>query len=272
MNSLVSSLWHEVSSRFQRLPVWLPGTPMDLGDVGVFEESGWVKHTTLDALGIAFSADTDGQPVSYDYSSQDGAEVNMRLSVAGVPALAAVVAGNMGMHIRFARPGAFVLKARSVTVRRIAELAAVDRQILDRYREKRWESGWVLVSEVARGGPSITIVSGSNRGEAVVDLGAGVGGGAGPLIGAGFGVASGNGLAASFISPTEATLLWRGRRVYDRWLRQPRVVDRGEGLREDEVLDYEVRAGRGAGTGREQPPEVIEIEYPQDLPALAEHG
>jgi hypothetical protein len=260
VKSLVDSLWHETRGRFERLPVWLPGTPMSLGDVGVFDESGWVKHTTLDVLGVRFSSDTAGEPVNYDYSSHDGAEVSMRLAASGVPALDAVTVGNIGMHIRFSRQGAFVLKANTVTVRRIADLAKIDEQILEQYRKRRWQPGWVLVSEVAQGGPSITIVSGSKEGEAVIDLGTTAAATGGPLIGAGFGMRSTKGLAASFITPTEATLLWRGRCVYDRWwLSQPRLNDRCTDVRGDADVGHDHAGG--------SIPQVVEVEHPEDLPA-----
>ncbi|GII23851.1 hypothetical protein [Planosporangium mesophilum] len=275
MNSLVNSLWHEARGSFERLPVWLPGTPMSLGDVGVFDESGWTKQTTLAELGVRFSADPAGEPVDYDYSSHDGAQVSTRLAAAGAPALGVVGAagapalgavgnGNLEMHVRFSRQGAFVLKAGAVTVRRIADQAGVDEQILERYGQGRWRREWVLVSEVARGGPSITIVSGSDDGEAVIDLGA-AGPTGSPLLAAGFGVRSRKGLAAAFVTATEAALLWRGRRVYDPWWSsEPKLVDRGGVPRGGETPGDP--DGGGPDHGGRRAGHLAEVEYPEDLP------
>jgi len=231
-----------------------------------------------------------GEAHDYDYHSQDGAQVTTSISASGTPVLDAVVQGNLGMHIGFSRAGAFVLKAGAVTVRRMAELADIDEQILRRYRDQRWRPGWVVVTEVARGGPSITVVSGSSAGEAVIDLGAAVGP-AGPVLGAGFAVRSTKGLAASFVALTEAALLWRGRSVQDRWWSsEPRLRDRGvlpdeggwPGGGDDAVTDHGVtdhgvtdhgvtdHGVTGDGVTGDAVPQVVDIEYPEDLPS--HHG
>lgn len=258
MTSLLTSLWHETRGRFDRLPVWLPGARMELGDVGVFDDGGWVKHTTLDALGIPFSPDTAGTPTGYDYASHDGAQVSTWLAADGDPTVSGIAQGNAGLRIRFSRAGAFVLKAEGVTVRSLANLADVDRRILARHRAGRWAKEWVLVSEVARGGPAITVVSGSSDGEAFVDLGVTAAPAGQPLATAATGIALGSrrGLAGYFVSPTETTLLWRGRCVRDRWwASEARMGDRGDQVHADLGPKIE---------GVE--PHVIEIEHPEDVP------
>jgi hypothetical protein len=256
VRSLVASLWHETRGCFERLPVWLPGTPMDLGDVGVFDDAGWVKHTTLAALGIGFVPDVAGAPVDFNYSSHDGAQVSTWLAASGDPTGSGIVEGNAGLRIRFSRPGAFVLKANAVRVDRIANLADVDRRILARHAGGTWPTEWVLVSEVARGGPAVTVVSGSREGEAFVDLGAAVAPAGQPLVdaGAGLGIGSTRGLAASFASPTETTLLWRGRCVHDRWWSSAARLGDARGTPSDADAD----PGDPA-------PRIVEVEHPEDL-------
>lgn len=256
MTSLLTSLWHETRGRFDRLPVWLPGARMELGDVGVFDDGGWVKHTTLDALGIPFTPDLPGVPTGYDYASHDGAQVSTWLAADGDPTVSGIAQGNAGLRIRFSRAGAFVLKADEVTVQSLANLADVDRRILARHRAGKWERGWVLVSEVARGGPAITVVSGSSDGEAFVDLGVTAAAAGQPLAAAGAGIALGTrrGLAGYFVSPTETTLLWRGRCVRDPWWSsKTSMTDRGDQIHEELPVD-----------GMDL--HVVEIEHLEDVP------
>ena len=143
MRTLVNSLWHETRGSFERLPVWLPGTRMELGDVGVFDEAGWVKQTTLRKLGITATAEPTGVPVELQLQLHDGAEVSSRLGASVDAAASGIAAGNVGLHVRFSRQGAFVLRAQRVTVQRIGNLADVDRQILARAsRAGGSRAGW----------------------------------------------------------------------------------------------------------------------------------
>jgi hypothetical protein len=259
MKSLIASFWHETRGAFERLPVWLPGTPMELGDVGVLGDSGWVKHTTLEALGIPATAEVTGTPIDYNYGSSDGAEVSTWLAGSGDPAISGIATGNAGLRIQFSRAGAFVLQANRVVVRRVANLAEVDRRILAKHSGGGWRPEWVLVSEVALGGPAITVVSGGSTAEAFVDLGATVAPGGQPLAaaGAGLGFGTTKHVAASFVSPAETALLWRGRCVRDRWWwSDPKISNRGK----------EVPAAADAGGVGNLVPYLVEVEHPDDLP------
>jgi hypothetical protein len=247
MNGPLDSFWYEISNHLDRIPVWLPGTPMRLGDVGVFDGRGWSQQTTLAALGIEYSTDLDGEPVTYDYSSADGAEVSIDLSAPAVPA------GHLGLQVRFSRGGAFVLKADRVTIQRVPDLAGIDHQILEMYQEGAWKRDWVVVTEVAHGGPSVTLVSAGSQSTAVVDLGA-VGGASGAVLpGTKCAVTRASGLAAAFAAPTRTALMWRGRCVHDRRWRKPVMDDRGGDFRGNEP---------GDGTAAQ----VADVEYPDDLP------
>ncbi|MEV4496132.1 hypothetical protein AB0J84_10545 [Micromonospora arborensis] len=195
-------------------------------------------------------------PTSYDYASHDGAQVSTWVAADGDPVISGIAQGNAGLRIRFSRAGAFVLKADKVTVQSLANLADVDRRILARHRAGKWERDWVLVSEVARGGPAITVVSGSSDGEAFVDLGVTAAAVGQPLAAAGAGIALGNrrGLAGYFVSLAETPLLWRGRTVRDPWWSSKTwMSERGDPTHEESPVD---------GPG----PHVVEIEHLEDIP------
>jgi hypothetical protein len=257
MTGPVDSLWHEIRNRFERLPVWLPGTPMQLGDIGVFGRSGWSKQSSLAGQGIGFSADVDGVPVTYDYSSNDGTQVDLRAAASLDPTPQAVAGGNLGLQVEFSREGAFLLRAGAVRVSRIADLAELDRQILGRHERRSWPPEWIVVSEVAEGGPSITLISGGKQGRAVVDLGVTAAGAGGDLIGMGCRLEAASSLAASFVSATRTALLWRGRCVHISRFRRKSWMD-------DRRTSNELDLPQGTG------PRVINIEYPEDLPSATD--
>lgn len=264
MKRLVNDLWDETRGAFDRLPVWLPGTRMDLGDVGVFGDTGWVKQTTLAALGITQTTEPAGAPTDYTYVSSDGAEVSGGVNASVDPAFTGIPVGNAGLRVRFSRAGAFVLHADRVAVRRIGNLQEVDERILAAYQGGAWKRQWVLVSEVARAAAVLVIVSAGREGEAVVDLGVNLDGLGQPLASAGTAlrIATRKGIAASFASSTGAAVLWQGRQVRDRWWRSAPEVRGTEPQRGTTAVP-----GPASGGQDRVGAEVVEIEHLADLDA-----
>jgi hypothetical protein len=224
VRSINESYWNEILGRFNRLPVWLPGSTMHLGDVGIVEDGGWTKKSTLASVGIPFTKEPSGTPVNYDYCSGDGAEVRLKVSGAG-----GLLPGKLCLDVRFARAGACLLKAHDVVVTRVGDLEAVDQRIIESFKRKVWQRQWTVITEIAWGGPSATIISNSKTGTAMVDLGVQA-----DLQGLPMGrlsvapqLAWHSGLAASFLAKEPAALLWRGRQIVGRF-RAARL--RGDGL------------------------------------------
>ncbi|MEW1589049.1 hypothetical protein AB0283_26810, partial [Micromonospora vinacea] len=71
---------------------------------------------------------------------------------------------------------------------------------------------------------------------------------------AGIALGTRRGLAGYFVSPTETTLLWRGRYVRDPWWSsKTSMSDRGDPIHEEVPVD---------GMG----PHVVEVEHLEDVP------
>ena len=215
-DSIPVSFWHEVRGRFERLPVWLPGTPMALGDVGELSPRGWTKVTTLAALGIEFTPDIPGAATDIDYSSHDGVKVATYASGGIGAGLRGIAEGHAALKFSFTRGGAFVFTSYGVQTNRIDKLDEVDKAILDAYSRGSWRPSWVTVFEVARGGPTIILVAQEADAGALVDLGADIPAGlADPARAkAGLTVNNRHGLAGMFVTAEPATILWRGRYVH----------------------------------------------------------
>ncbi|HZN20790.1 MAG TPA: hypothetical protein VFB84_21805 [Micromonosporaceae bacterium] len=229
MRSVPRSYWHEFRGAFARLPVWLPGTPIQLGDVGLLSADGWAPVTTLAGAGIAYRVGPKGTPVDYDYHSAHGTEVSTTVAAQGGPLPAPVTTAGATLHYRFSRQGAFVVRARDVRARQIVDLAAVAEQVLAAYQEGTWDRGWTVVTEVGVAGPVLVLVSGRAGAEATVELAATAAVGVVPELGVNTGVRvlSERGLAASFVSRQPTALMWSGRYVHDPLVGNTRLRTRG---------------------------------------------
>jgi len=256
-DSIPDSFWHEVRGRFGQLPVWLPGTPMALGDVGELGPRGWTKATTLAALGIGFTPDISGVATDIDYSSHDGVKVATHVAGGTGTSLQGIAKGHAALKFSFTRGEAFVFTSYGVRTNRIGNLAEVDGAILDAYSRGEWHPSWVTVFEVAKGGPTIILVAQEAGAEALVDLGADIPAGlADPARAkAGLTVNSRHGLAGMFVTAKQATILWRGRYVH-------RGFFSGTGMRERGKVEHD--------TSGESSPLVAELEFPDDVPPVPE--
>ncbi|WTW92544.1 hypothetical protein OG216_03755 [Streptomycetaceae bacterium NBC_01309] len=267
MKSLLDTFWHEIRGRFERLPVWMPGTPMELGDVGTLGPSGWTKATSLDALGVPVVPDAVGDMGKLDYTSGKGVVVETGVPRVGVDTPVVVAGG--GVTYRFDRRGAFVLRTQDARVHRVADLDGVMTAMLRLHEEGRWKPGWIAVTEVVRGGPALVLVADDKGVHATVHARAEVPAGAAAVVGgrAGFALSPDSSVQTSFVSDSEVAVMWRGHLVRDPLWRAARVDERG-----GDDADGDGGGGVGVDVGVDTDDAdteawVEELELPDDLDA-----
>ncbi|MFF5234418.1 diguanylate cyclase domain-containing protein [Dactylosporangium sp. NPDC000521] len=196
------------------LPVWPPGTAMQIGDIGVIEEGGWRRQTSLAELGIGFDSEV-GPETTLTYHSHDGAVVDgSLLGRIGAPA---VGSGETSFSIQFSRSGALVLHVAAAKPHRITDMAAVEEGMLHAVSNGRsWGARWVVVTEVLVGHPALLVVSASSDAEATVRFRGTAEGQATPAVelNAGLRISSARDLAASFTTVAPVAVLWRGRYLH----------------------------------------------------------
>jgi hypothetical protein len=254
--ALIERYWHEVRGEFERLPVWLPGTVLTIGDVGTLKPSGWTRETSLADLGIQCKARLVGAPTNISYCSHQGAELRVQAAGSVGSAVPGLIDGHAGIHASFTRGSAFLLLAEDVKTYQLEDTERINDELLHRYDAGTWRSAWIVVSEVSLGAPVLTVIAGDDGGAVTVDLGASAGPGPVALADAGTDLRLGytKGLQASFVTRENCAVLWRGRHVQDPLLRQRRIADRGPADRVDAA----------AGT-----PAVAELEYLRDIEGWA---
>jgi len=169
--AVFNQFWDEFTNAFSRLPVWLLGSPMQLGDIGVIDRRGWEKVTTLEALGIKPIPRRVESDVSYSYASGDAVQISALAHAEAGQALAGAEAA-AGMRMAFKRGGAFVVRAENCRHSQIDNMLEVDERL-----RSLGESGagwrtrrWVLVSQITTAQPCIVVVAGSAGAEAVVEI------------------------------------------------------------------------------------------------------
>lgn len=266
MNSVPTIYWGEIRAKFGRLPVWLPGTRITLGDVGVLSPTRWERTTTLADLGVRIVFDQPGAAVEYDFASAQGVTVKTQLAGQRHGPIPGLPGGAAGFQATFSRAGACVFRAAQVRVQQIGNLDDVERAVLDLYAAGRWRKEWTYVTETAVGGPSCVLVAKDKSANAVVSLGLSQPAGTASLASANAGLqlSSQSAMACAFVAAEQTTVLWSGRYVNDAWykFRGPQGAIRGD--------DTTRTAAAPADTdAQETKAQVLSIEHPDDNPPPA---
>jgi hypothetical protein len=227
VTSIMAEYTRRSRKKFGLFPVWLPGTPMDLGDVGTLTEGGWTRLTGLTELGIDFDTRAGDAPAEYNLNSQ--VTMSTTGSVSAEAPLSSLVAAGVALTIDFHEAGSFVFLAEAGTVHRIDNLHAVDQQILAKFRDSAWHREWVVITEIVRAAPSLICVT-QNAGVSLsIDLVAETSvAGVGAAGQAGKGLKRDDGFVGIGVTKDMTTVLWRGRYVNKRVLRAASVRERGQ--------------------------------------------
>ena len=121
---------------------WLPGDPIEIGDVGVLLDGRFRRLTSLTDLGISYDLSAAGTTQNVQYTSAKGTKVG-----AATSASAAGIAG-VEINIEFSADGAFVFHATGLQASRLQELPAVGANVLAAYEKGHWRKEWLLIEAV----------------------------------------------------------------------------------------------------------------------------
>lgn len=139
----------EIIRQFQKIPVYLPGEFVQVGDVIFFNNAGlfgskpigtFKKRTSLSNLGIEFPTLTDPDPRPYKFSSVGS--VSMEFTSEGEVTNQA----KGQLDIAFTKEGATYLVAVDCLTTAIDDLLTVERQLANHVDALDWSSHYIVVA------------------------------------------------------------------------------------------------------------------------------
>ncbi len=117
---------------------WLPGDPLEIGDVGVLEGGRFRRMSSLQK----FSTRRGKSSQNVDYSSTQGTKVEVGTSaeIGGV--------GKAQIKIDFSRKGSFVFQALELQGWQLDNIMAVGEEIAKAHERQKWQKSWVLIESL----------------------------------------------------------------------------------------------------------------------------
>ena len=111
-------------------PTWLPGSPVELGTVGLIEEGIFRPITDLNKLDIPFEAKVDADQDTIDFASKNGVTISFKAAGETNGKFEAIPKASAGVLIEFSHEGAVVLQLKDVSFNRIADQNSLSRALL----------------------------------------------------------------------------------------------------------------------------------------------
>ena len=153
MVSPVRTYQDEMHQNLGFFATWLPGDPIEVGDVGTLVDGRFRRASSLKELRVACVESDPGAAQSIEYTSTKGTKIGA--------AIGANAGGfmNAQIEINFSAEGAFVFHATGLRARRLQNLSEVSDAILVHYREGTWRKEWMLVEACHEATHATIIVS-----------------------------------------------------------------------------------------------------------------
>ncbi len=159
MSSPQKQYTQELYQEFGYIATWLPGVPINLGDIGYFSKGQFERFTSLRKLKIPFRRIKGEGTGEYSYSSK-GAVSEMFKARGEVPKVAGYLAtAEAGFIVEWSRANATLFKANGITSSRIDDLETLGEQILELYRQGKWDPKYFVVVETQAAKSATILIS-----------------------------------------------------------------------------------------------------------------
>ncbi|MBN8487162.1 MAG: hypothetical protein J0M20_05480 [Burkholderiales bacterium] len=153
MGSPVKTYQTEMYENFGFFATWLPGDPIEVGDVGVFEEGRFRREARLSDFQIPCQVEVADNASDVQFTSRNG----VQLSTSAGASAGAV--GELRMSIQFTGDGAFLFHASGLKVHRLGNRPEVTAAVLGLYERKRWKKEWLIVEAVHTAARTTVLIS-----------------------------------------------------------------------------------------------------------------
>lgn len=155
----------ELKQQFGYLATWLPGTPMDLGDIGVLKDNQFTKISNLSDFNIDFEIEPDTTESDLEHSSKGSVSISTKASGTVAPQGSTLGDIDAGITVQFNKENAILFKANGTTSPSIKNQIVLGQQILELYKQGKWDKDWAVITEKVDAKSATILISGSNGGK-----------------------------------------------------------------------------------------------------------
>ena len=157
----------EMHDEFELHAAWLPGTRVQLGDVGIVDaHNKFSRKTSLDKKGVSFET-LEGQSLP-DYVFTSAGGVSVLAKAAGEAKIGTLDVADAGFSIQYSRGKSTVFRANQVLEHVIDDIDSLHSDILEKYKNGKWNEKYVVVTKVIQAESATILISRDS--DAQIDL------------------------------------------------------------------------------------------------------
>lgn len=155
----------DLKRKFGYYATWHPGVPLLIGDIGVVKDNVFTRIASLEDYEIKFEVREDDTPEDMEYSSQGSVSVTTKLSGTVSPQGSTLTQVDAGLIVEFSKESSILFKANQTRTNLIKNTTAVGDQILDLYRNGKWNKHWVVITELVKAESATVLISNNSQGK-----------------------------------------------------------------------------------------------------------
>jgi hypothetical protein len=141
---------------------WLPNTKLRLGDVGVLKDNFFQPVCNLKDMNIAFQELPDNSPSNLDIVSDQGVSITFKAAGQTNSSVPNVPTAEAGVAVEFGSQGAFLIQASDVFQPSIADIAKLEVDVLNAYKQGTWTLEWAVIVRLVCTSNAMILVSQSS--------------------------------------------------------------------------------------------------------------
>lgn len=151
----------ELFREFRYFAAWLPGTPFELGDIGIMKGKQFTKIGNLkdEKFNIRFEIENDSTPSDINHSSKGAVIVTAKLSGTASPTNSTLTELEAGFNVSFSKENAILFKAKNTFNHTIKDQIKLGDEILTLYKNRKWDKDYVVITEIVEAESSTILIS-----------------------------------------------------------------------------------------------------------------
>ena len=153
----------ELKKQFNYFATWLPGTPLALGDIGVFKKNQFTKIANLSDFDIAFEVEADESKSTIEHSSKGAVSISAKASGTVSPQGSTLGDVDAGITVEFSKENAILFKANNTTSPSIKDQITLGQQILALFKDGKWDKDWAVITEIVNAESGTILISSSSN-------------------------------------------------------------------------------------------------------------
>lgn len=154
---------------------WEPNRPLYIGAVGKLEDGVFTIFSSLEKEGIVAEIMKDESAGVWDYTSSDSVNIGIKLAGQIPAAGSALTEADAGFTLDFKSQDAVVFQADKTLTHQIVNMGAIEREIIQKYRNDAWPKDWVVVTQLIEAESATIIISNSSNNQIDLKASANVG-------------------------------------------------------------------------------------------------